>query len=190
VSFSRAGAAFMAPAGFLSVTPHPHPCPKRERVGILLAPTPLCPKHDTRAFHLFLSQPPGHRRLAFGAGEGSPPLLQMRGDGGIYCFVFLANFPFGTLLISHRRPRGASSPYYPPASSSDAPSLLTPLHTKLSLHWASLHHHVYCAPTHRHCRFSRFLSDRIHDLKFPPSSQCPALPPLATSFCALTFIIN
>jgi hypothetical protein len=126
VSFSRAGAAFMAPAGFLSVTPHPHPCPKRERVGILLAPTPLCPKRVTRAFHLFLSQPPGRRRLAFGAGEGSPPLLQMRGDGGIYCFVFLANFPFGTLLISHHRPRGASSPYYPPASSSDAPSLLSP----------------------------------------------------------------
>ena len=40
MSFARAGALFMAPAGFLAATLHP--CPKRhgEHVNILLTPTP------------------------------------------------------------------------------------------------------------------------------------------------------
>jgi hypothetical protein len=53
---------------------------------------------------------------------------------------------------------------------SSVPDRSTRLHIKLSLYWASLHHHV-CAPTHRHSRPSRFIRNASTTSSFPSQSM-------------------
>ena len=45
------------------------------------------------------------------------------------------------------RPKDQLILYFAVSCPSSVPDQSTHLHTKLSLHWASLHHHVYCTPT-------------------------------------------
>jgi hypothetical protein len=76
--------------------------------------------------------------------------------------------------------------YFTASCPSSVADRYTRLHIKLSLHWASLHHHVYVR------QYTGILaplvySERIHDLKFllPVNVQSPR-----PSFRALTFIIK
>jgi len=85
------------------------------------------------------------------------------------------------------RPKVRLILYFTASCLPSVPDRSTRLHIKLSLHWASLHHHDVRQNTG--ILASLVIRNRIHDLKFSPPSQCPAPATLATSFRALTFII-
>jgi hypothetical protein len=72
------------------------------------------------------------------------------------------------------RPKDRLILYFTASCLSSIADRSTRLHIKLSLHWASLHHHVYVRQ-YTGILAPSFYSERIHDLKFllPVNVQPP-----------------